>query len=237
MVKGVKKESAVPTILLIEDDQQLSSLLSQQLQDEGYRVICASDGVRGHTLVQQHEPDLVLLDIIMPRMDGWETCRQIRQCSDVPIIIVSCRGAELDRVRGLELGADDYVTKPISYPELTARIRAGLRRGNRPLLKTQMTVVDDRLAIDSALREALVDGQSIPLSAVEYKLLKCFVDHRGRLLTHRSLLIQVWGWEYIQERHYLKVYVHRLRKKIEQDPTNPHYIQTERGLGYRFRVP
>ena len=230
-------ESSAPTILLIEDDQQLSFLLSQQLHDEGYRVICAGDGVRGHAMLQQHEPDLVLLDIIMPRMDGWETCRQIRQCSDVPIIIISCRGAELDRVRGLELGADDYITKPISYPELTARIRAALRRGNRPLLKAQMTVVDDRLALDRALREALIDGQPVPLTAVEYKLLKCLVDHCGRPLTHRSLLIQVWGWEYVDEKDYLKVYVHRLRRKIERDPAHPRYIQTERGLGYSFRIP
>ena len=229
------REKSTPTILLIEDDEQLSYLLSQQLQDDGYGTLCASDGVQGLAMVQQHEPDLVLLDVMMPRMDGWETCRQIRQISDVPIIIVSCRTTELDRVRGLELGADDYVSKPISYLELVARIRAALRRGSRPLLKTQMTVVDDRLAVDRTHREVLVDGQPVPLSAVEYKVLTCFLDHAGRTLTHRSLLVQVWGWEYAEETNYLKVYVHRLRKKIERDPAHPSYILTERGLGYRFQ--
>jgi two-component system KDP operon response regulator KdpE len=233
----MNRETVGPTLLLIEDDQQLSYLLSQQLQDEGYRTFCASDGVRGLAMVQQHEPDLVLLDVVMPRMDGWETCRQIRQCSDVPIIIISCRGAELDRVRGLELGADDYITKPISYLELVARIRAALRRGNRPMLKTQLTVIDDRLTVDRAAREALVDGQPVPLTTIEYKLLTCLIDHGQCPLTHRSLLVQVWGWEYAEETDYLKVYVHRLRQKIEEDPTTPRYILTERGLGYRFHIP
>ena len=230
-------ETLSPTILLIEDDRQLSYVLSQQLEDDGYRVLCAGDGARGLAMAQQHLPDLVLLDVMMPRMDGWETCRQFRQFSDVPIVIVSCRTTELDKVRGLELGADDYVTKPISYPELAARIRAALRRGSRPLIKTQMVAVDGRLLIDRIRREVVVDGQPVGLSAIEYKLMACFLDHAGRTLTHRSLLVQVWGWEYAEETDYLKVYVHRLRKKIEEDPARPCYILTVRGLGYRFEKP
>lgn len=225
------------TILIVDDDEELSGLLSELLQEEGYHVLLAGDGVEAVQAVKQHHPDLVLLDILMPRMDGWETCRWIRELSDTPIIILSCEVGELDKVRGLDLGADDYITKPFSTLELRARVRAALRRANPRLAANGIVEVDGRLAIDRTCCEVFVDGQTVELTATECKLLTSFLDNAGRILTHQSLLTQVWGWEYADEKDYLKVYVYHLRKKIEQDPQNPVYILTERGLGYRFQIP
>jgi two-component system KDP operon response regulator KdpE len=224
-------------ILFIEDDLNFSYLLCEQLGDDGFEVICGRDGVEGLRMLQEHTPDLVLLDVMMPRMDGWETCRLIRELSDVPIIIMSCRTTALDKVRGLELGADDYISKPFDYGELLARIQAALRRSNLPVTPREIVRVDERLAIDKSRRKILVDGTPVKLSAVEYRLLSCFLDHAGHILTHKSILTQVWGWEYADETSYLKVYIHHLRKKIELDPKNPRYILTEWGLGYRFQGP
>jgi len=226
-----------PTILLVEDDSTFCYLISEKLRAEGFRVLRANDGVTGIQMLQQHQPDLVLLDVMMPRMDGWETCRRAREISDVPIIMLTCRTDEMDIVRGLELGADDYVTKPFSTMELLARIRAALRRGSQPIAGKAIVHIDDRLVIDRTRREVLVDGRSVELSATEYRLLTCFLDNVNRILTHQSLLTQVWGWEYVEQTDYVKVYVHHLRQKIEQDPKRPRYILTERGLGYRFQVP
>jgi two-component system KDP operon response regulator KdpE len=170
-------------------------------------------------------------------MNGWETCRRIREISDVPIIMLTALGEELNKVRGLELGADDYITKPFSFIELAARIRAALRRYRYPLSGKSATRIDDRLIVDRPHRQVIVDGQAVKLSPIEHKLMDCFLDNAGRVLTHQCLLTQVWGWEYTEETDYLKVYVHHLRKKIEKDPSNPHYILTERGLGYRFQIP
>jgi DNA-binding response OmpR family regulator len=174
---------------------------------------------------------------MMPRMDGWETCRRIRERSNVPIIMLTCMTDEKDIVRGLELGADDYVTKPYRRLELAARIQAALRRGRHPITDEPLVRIDDRLAFDRAEHQVIVDGQSTDLSATESRLLGCFVDNANRILTHQSLLRQVWGWEYAEETHYLKVYVHYLRRKIESNPRRPRYIVTERGIGYRFRIP
>ena len=225
------------TILIAEDDDDFSYLLSEHLQDEGYRFLFARDGVEALRIFNQDRPDLVLLDMMMPRMDGLEVCRQIREISDVPIIVISCRTGELDKVRGLEIGADDYITKPISHREFVARVQAALRRSNHPIAPKPVVQVDGRLTVDRARGEVLVDGQPIDLSPIEYKLLTYFLDHPGRLLTHQSLLAQVWGWEYAEETGYLKVHIHNLRKKIELDPSEPRYIVTERGLGYRLEMP
>ena len=224
------------TILIVEDDDDFSYLLSEHLHDTGYRCLFARDGVEALRIFEQSHPDLILLDVMMPRMDGMEVCRHIRQTSDVPIIIVSCRTRELDKVRGLELGADDYITKPISHREFVARVQAALRRSNRPISAKPVVQVDGRLTVDRARGEVLVDGQAVDLSPTEYKLLSYFLDHPGHLLTHQSLLTQVWGWEYAEETGYLKVHIHNLRKKIEPDPACPCYIVTERGLGYRFKA-
>jgi two-component system KDP operon response regulator KdpE len=226
----------VATILIVEDDVQFSYLLGEQLQDE-YDVLFASDGFEAVRVVQDKRPDLVLLDIMMPRMDGWEACRQIRKFSDVPIVMVTCRTGEMDKVRGLEMGADDYVTKPISPLEFRARVGAALRRGATPISSPQVIQVDERLLVDQRRKEAYVEGEPANLSAIEYKLLTCLLDNAGYTCTHNALLTQIWGWEYTDESDYLRVYVHHLRKKIEEDPQHPRYVLTERGKGYRFERP
>jgi len=220
-------------ILIVEDDEQFSSLVEEQLREQ-YKVSFARDGLEAIQAVQEQQPDLVLLDVMMPRMDGWEALRLIREFSHVPIVIVSCRTSEADKVRGLELGADDYVTKPLSHLEFMARIRAALRRGDSVVAAQQIIEVDERLSIDRARQEAYVYGEPVNLSAIEYKLLSCLLDNARFVCTHRTLLIQVWGWEYVDELDYLKVYIHHLRKKIEDEPQRPRYIHTERGKGYRY---
>jgi two-component system KDP operon response regulator KdpE len=224
-------------ILVIEDEQEVVDLLALRFQQEGYEVLSAANGVEGLRILQQEHPHLVVLDVMMPRMNGWETCKRIRQYSDVPIIMLTALGQETDKVRGLELGADDFVTKPFSLAELVARVRAALRRSRQPLSVDGIVQVDERLTVDRARRQVVVDGRKTELSPTEFRILDCFLDNAGRVLTHQSLLTQVWGWEYLDETDYLKVYVHHLRKKIEENPGKPSYIVTERGLGYRFQVP
>ena len=223
-------------ILVIEDEDDVVHLLRFRLEQEGYEVISACNGVEGLRILQQENPHLVVLDVMMPRMNGWETCKRIRQYSDVPIIMLTALGQETDKVRGLELGADDYVTKPFSLAELVARVRAALRRGAQPLAADVTVQIDERLMVDRAKRQVVVDGQKTELSPTEFRILDCFLDNLGRILTHQSLLTQVWGWEYLDETDYLKVYIHHLRKKIEENPSKPRYIVTERGLGYRFQT-
>jgi two-component system KDP operon response regulator KdpE len=225
------------TILVVDDDKELARLLSATLKKEGYQILCAHDGVEGLLMLKEERPDLVLLDLMLPRMDGWETCRRIRDYSNVPIIMLTALGSERDMVKGLELGADDYIVKPYRLSELRARIHAGLRRYKYSLSGDSTIEIDERLAIDRANARLLVDGQHVELSPIEYKLLRCFVDNAGRILSHQVLLTQVWGWEYLDQTHYLKVYVYQLRKKMEKDPHEPRYILTERGLGYRFVPP
>jgi two-component system KDP operon response regulator KdpE len=228
-----------PTILIVEDDRDLACVLRDILQDEGYQVLVGDDGVDGVELAQKHNPDLILLDLMMPRMDGWEACELIRKRSDVPIIIITGRREEADKIRGLNMGADDYVVKPFSTLELVARIQATLRRYSRfsaPQIPEQVVQIDDRLTLDQASKQVFVDGRPVELSDIEYKLLSCFLERPGTVLTHQALLTQVWGREYIQETGYLKVYIYRLRSKIEQDPQAPHYIFTARGRGYYFQA-
>jgi DNA-binding response OmpR family regulator len=225
------------TILVVEDDETCAYLLRENLQNEGYQVLLSVDGVDGVQLFQKHHPDLILLDLMMPHMDGWEACRRIREVSNVPIIMLTGRRDERDKIRGLQLGADDYVAKPFSVAELMARIQAVLRRYNHSLESNHVQAIDDRLSVDRARGQILVDGQAVDLSDIEYKLLTCLLDQPGSVLTHQTLLTQVWGWEYGDESGYLKVYVHRLRTKIEPDPQNPRYILTERGRGYCFQIP
>ena len=223
-------------ILVIEDDAEIIQLLRYQLEEKGYQVLSATNGVDGIALLQQEAPDLVILDVMMPRMNGWETCKLVRQYSEVPIIMLTALAQEADKVRGLELGADDYVTKPFSLAELAARVHAALRRGGQPLAASTTVQIDERLTVDRAMRQVIVDGHRKELSPTEFRILDCFLDNSGRILTHQSLLTQVWGWEYLDETDYLKVYIHHLRKKIEPKPGEPRYIVTERGLGYRFQA-
>lgn len=225
------------TILVIDDDQGLGQMMCDALTHSGYKTLYAQDGVSGLEILQEQRVDLVLLDLMLPEVDGWEVCRRIREFSEVPVIIISALGREQDVIRGLELGADDYITKPFKLGEVKARMRANLRRCKRPMAAEAVVRIDERLAIDRVTHSLIVDRQTVRLSATEYKLLNYFLDNPGRILTQQNLLSQVWGWEYMDQTDYLKVYVHRLRRKIEEEANEPRYILTERGFGYRFQVP
>jgi two-component system, OmpR family, KDP operon response regulator KdpE len=228
------KETMTATILVIEDDQNLVRMLDVSLGRQDYRIVPVHDGVEGLQMLKKELPDLVLLDILMPRMDGWETCRRIRELSNVPIIILTAVQGDDNLNRGLKLGADDYVVKPFSIVELRARIAAAIRRYRGSPSSNALMRIDKDLFVDLPRRSLVVKGQYVRLSATEFRLLSCFLDNPGRVLSHQSLLTQVWGWECADETQYLKAYIYTLRKKIEPCPGSPRYILTERGLGYRF---
>ncbi len=222
-------------ILVVDDEPRMRRFIHMNLDLEGYRVIEAENGYEAVNRVREDLPDLVLLDVMMPEMDGFEALRIIRQTSNVPVIMLTVKGEEEDRVQGLELGADDYVTKPFSPRELASRIKAVLRRSEMPVPVEQSVIkVDERLKIDFNRRQVIVDGQEVKLRPTEYRLLYHLVNNAGWTLPHETLLAKVWGHEYRDETHYLRLYITYLRQKIEQDPANPKYILTERGLGYRF---
>jgi two-component system, OmpR family, KDP operon response regulator KdpE len=222
-------------ILVVDDEPRMVNFMRMNLELEGTRVISAPNGKEALERVREELPDVVLLDIMMPGMDGFETLRRIRQFSQTPVLILTAKDQEEDRIKGLELGADDYIGKPFSHRELVSRIRAVLRRHYAPPPTTQSSVqVDDRLTIDFARREVLVDGQRVNLRPTEYRLLYHLVQNAGYVMTHEQLLTRVWGPEYRDETHYLRLYITYLRQKIEQDPAHPKYILNERGVGYRF---
>jgi DNA-binding response OmpR family regulator len=222
-------------ILIVDDEPRMVQMISLNLKLEGFNSIGASDGYQALEKVTKEMPDLVLLDIMMPDMDGFETLKKIREISSVPVIFLSVKGEEHDRVRGLDLGADDYITKPFSPRELVSRIKAVLRRTEpeKPDRKSEI-VVDKDLKINFDQRKVLVRGKEIKLRATEYRLLYQLVSNSGKLMTHETLLARVWGPEYRDEDQYVRLYITYLRQKIEKDPKNPQYILSERGLGYRF---
>ncbi|GER84682.1 MAG: response regulator transcription factor [Thermogemmatispora sp.] len=224
------------TILIVDDEPRIRDLVRMNLELEHYHVLEASSGEEALEQLRENLPDLIVLDVMMPDMDGFETLRQIREVSTVPVIMLTVRQDEHDRIRGLDLGADDYIAKPFSPRELLSRIRALLRRAFMPppARKTEI-VVDKDLKIDFARREVIVRGQKVTLRPTEYRLLYHLVNNAGRLLTHETLLSKVWGREYRDEAHYLRLYITYLRQKIEKDPAHPQYILTERGVGYRFK--
>jgi DNA-binding response OmpR family regulator len=224
------------TVLVVDDEPRIIDFIRMNLEFEGFRVVDAPNGQKALECLKEDLPDLVLLDVMMPKMDGFETLKHIREVSNVPVIMLTVRQEEGDRIRGLDLGADDYITKPFSPRELLSRIKALLRRSfmPSPTRKTRI-VVDDDLIIDFSKGEVFVRGEKIALRPTEYRLLYHLVNNAGRLLTHETLLSKVWGHEYRDEAHYLRLYITYLRQKIEQDPAHPKYILTERGLGYRFR--
>lgn len=224
------------TVLVVDDEPRLVDVVRMNLEMEGYRVLDASNGVEALEHVKEDLPDLVILDVMMPDMDGFEALRRIREVSNVPVIMLTVRQEESDRIRGLEIGADDYLTKPFSPRELQSRIKALLRRAfmPSPARKTK-TVVDKDLTIDFSKREVWVRGQKVTLRPTEYRLLYHLVNNAGRLMTHDTLLSRVWGPEYRDESHYLRLYITYLRQKLERDPAHPRYILTERGVGYRFK--
>ena len=222
-------------VLIVDDEQRLINFMRMNLELEGCRVISAANGREGLDRVREDMPDIVLLDIMMPGMDGFETLRRIRSFSQVPVLFLTAKDDEDDRIRGLELGADDYIGKPFGHRELISRIRAVLRRHyTPPPAQETMVKVDDRLSLDFARREVLINGERVNLRPTEYRLLYHLVQNAGYVMNHEQLLSKVWGPEYRDESHYLRLYVTYLRQKIEEDPANPKYILTERGVGYRF---
>ena len=225
------------TIMVVDDEPHIVRFTAMNLEVEGYHVLTAENGAQALETLGAGQPvDLVVLDVMMPEMDGFETLRRIRSESSVPVIFVTVRGDEADRVAGLDLGADDYITKPFSPRELASRIRALFRRieaAEPPRL--QEVVVDDWLTINFDQSLIVAGGEGMRLRPTEYRLLYQLVSNPGQLLTHDTLLERVWGPEYRGEHQYVRTYVTYLRQKLERDPRNPEYILSERGLGYRFR--
>ncbi len=223
------------TLLVIDDDREFVELLRRRLEGAGYRVVAALDGETGLRMLESARPDLVILDIMMPGMDGWEVCRRIRQISTVPILMLTAKGMTPDVVHGLELGADDYVTKPFQADVLLARIRALLRRTASRALPEQGVYRCGEIVLDLDQHTVTVAGRPVQLTPLEFRLLSVMMRNAGRLLPHRYLLTQVWGPEYAEDIDNLKLYIHYLRQKIEPDPRHPRYILTEWGIGYRFQ--
>ena len=222
-------------ILVVDDEPRMIHFIRLNLEHDGFEVSEAASGSQALAQLRDRLPDLVLLDVMMPDLDGFATLEMIREISTVPVIMLTAKGEEDDRVRGLELGADDYVTKPFSPRELVSRVRAVLRRVEAPGAPAHEVIqVDDRLKLDFDRREIWVDGELVRLRPTEFKLLYHLVQNAGWVVPHDQLLAKVWGYEYRDETHYLRLYINYLRQKLERAPANPQYILTERGVGYRF---
>ena len=228
-------------ILVVDDDPAFVRVIDQALTGKGYEVLKSSNGQEALRLLFARKPDMVLLDVVMPEMDGWQTCSRIRDLSDVPIIMLTGQQkSEEDIVRGLDYGADDYLLKPVSNKELVARVRAVLRRAELPsyLDEGKETVFNDSfLTVDVAERKVVVNGERVKLTPIEFRLLALLIENAGRILTHRQLLEKVWGWEYVDDLDYVRIYISHLRRKVEPKPTQPRYIKTESGVGYYFQKP
>ncbi len=223
-------------ILVVDDEPRMIGFIRMNLELEGHQVIEAHNGLDALEAVRTKLPDIVLLDVMMPELDGFETLRLLREFSNIPVIMLTAKGEENDRVYGLELGADDYITKPFGPRELSSRIKAVLRRASMPSSSPDEAVlkIDERLSVDFNRREVIVGGQRVKLRPTEYRLLYHLIENAGWTVPHDQLLAKVWGYEYRDEAHYVRLYVNYLREKIEEDPANPRYILTERGVGYRF---
>jgi two-component system KDP operon response regulator KdpE len=221
-------------ILIIDDEEPTVQLLSMLLEKRGFETIKAYSSDEGLRQAYRHQPDLVLLDIMMPDMDGWEICKRMRDMSDVPIIFLTARSDVKDIVRGLEMGADDYITKPYDNDELVARVRAHLRRSPRPNMSEELVFDDGEFRINFMNREVYVRNEVRHLTPKEFNLLAVLVRNAGRVVTRNDLVTQAWGEEYGDAIDSLKLYIHYLRQKVEVNATQPEYIITSRGVGYRF---
>ena len=231
----MEKTSHKNRILVVDDERGLVRIIRLNLEQDGFEVFEANNGAQAMDRLRAVIPDLVLLDVMMPDLDGFTVLKMIREVGNTPVIMLTAKGEESDKVKGLELGADDYVTKPFSPKELASRIRAVLRRGNFAGDSEEGVVeVDDRLKIDFGRHQVFIDGQEVKLRPTEYRLLNHLVKNAGWVLTHDQILQKVWGYEYDNEPHYVRLYINYLRNKLEKDPSNPQYILTERGIGYRF---
>lgn len=224
-------------VLVVEDEPQMQKFLGLALANEGYRALEATTGAEGVALVRTHNPDLVLLDLGLPDTDGMEVTKAIRAISAKPIIVISARGQEEDKVKALDVGADDYLTKPFGTSELMARIRVALRHASRSKEESNEPVLRvGELEVDLDRRRVAVAGREVHLTPNEYKLLGYLMKHAGKVLTHRQLLKEVWGAAYATQTHYLRVYMVQLRHKLETDPARPRWLVTEPGVGYRLKT-
>jgi DNA-binding response OmpR family regulator len=222
-------------ILIVDDEERMVRFIRLNLEHDGFEVEEAFNGRQALDKLRQTLPDLIILDVMMPDLSGFEVLRMIRESNDVPVIMLTAKAEEDDRVNGLELGADDYITKPFSPRELVSRVRAVLRRTIDAKEHTDQTIqVDERLKVDFNRREVWVDNELVKLRPTEYRLLYHLIQNAGWVISHDQILANVWGYEYRDEPHYVRLYVNYLRQKLEEDPTNPKYILTERGVGYRF---
>jgi two-component system KDP operon response regulator KdpE len=229
------EQNAPRLILIVDDEARMRRFIRMNLELEGYQVIEADNGLAALERIRQYTPDLIIMDVMMPQMDGFETLKLLREISTVPAILLTVKDDEEDKIYGLGLGADDYVTKPFSPRELSSRVNAVLRRAEWPAPAPRTVLkIDDRLSVDFNRHQVIVDGERIDLRPTEYRLLNHLIQNAGWVVPHDTLLAKVWGYEYRDETHYLRLYVNYLRKKIEKDPANPEYILTERGVGYRF---
>jgi DNA-binding response OmpR family regulator len=226
------------TILVVDDEPHVVRLVKANLESSSYKVLTAGDGEQGVHLVESETPDLVILDIMLPKMDGYEVCRRIREFSPVPIIMLTARSAEVDLVHGFEAGADDYLTKPFAVSELLMRVRAVLRRSKWPEeVLARQGFRAGPIEIDFAQHKVTLNGEVVKLSPTEYRLLAHLASNAGRVILHRELLRAVWGPEYRDESEYLRVYMRYLRQKLEPDPSNPRYLLTQPGAGYMLYQP
>jgi DNA-binding response OmpR family regulator len=225
-------------LLIIEDDADLVRALELYFSRAGFEVISAEDGRGGLQKLYDERPDVVILDIAIPKLDGWQVCQRIRELSGVPIVILTARIREEERVRGLKLGADDYVVKPFSLKELEARLEAVLRRAQEARPEPRGILYSDgELVVDADRLAVTRNGKHIDLTPTELRLLLFLARNTGRVLTHQQILEKIWGAEYAEDVDYVKLFIYRLRRKIEPDPKHPEYILTERGIGYRFVRP
>jgi two-component system KDP operon response regulator KdpE len=229
--------TARPTVLVVDDEQPLRDFIRKNLEARSFTVHTAANGLEALAVFNTQSPDLIILDVMMPTMDGLETTRRIRQTSLVPIILLTALGEEKDKVAALDLGADDYLTKPFGVEELLARVRAVLRRSQpQPAPAPASVLRAGEISLDPAAHSVARSGEPLKLTPTEFDLLHLLMRNVGKVLTHRELLQRVWGAEYGDEAEYLRVYIRRLRQKIEADPLNPRHLLTEHGIGYRFEA-
>ncbi len=229
------EQSAPLIILIVDDEARMRRFIRMNMELEGFQVIEAENGLIALDQIRKYNPDLVLMDVMMPEMDGFETLRLLREISTVPVILLTVKSDEEDKIRGLSLGADDYITKPFSPRELNSRVNAVVRRAQWPAPAPRTVLrIDERLSVDFNRHQVIVNDERIDLRPTEYRLLSQLIQNAGWVVPHETLLAKVWGYEYRDETHYLRLYINYLRKKIEAHPTNPKYILTERGVGYRF---
>jgi two-component system, OmpR family, KDP operon response regulator KdpE len=225
-----------PLILLIDDEPQILRALKTILSSGHFKVISAVNGEEGIALAASQSPDVIILDLTLPDMDGIQVCEQIREWSAVPIIILSVRDGERDKVAALDKGADDYLTKPFNIEELMARIRVALRHSSQSIGNKETIIKAGSLSIDLARHVTTLNGEELKLTATEFKLLSYLAAHADRVLTHQAILVHVWGFEESEHIEYLRVYIGQLRKKIEIDPDDPQVLVTDPGIGYRFKT-